>query len=236
MTQKGTLAEAFEEICRMEAPLKVRLSAYADKLRELNLPFATAYDSLIARLIDGEAGQNAPAVGDVMPDFLLPTEPARLVSLDELTAMGPVVVSFDRGHWCPFCRIAMKTVARFHEELDACGAQVVSIVPDRQVFAQKLKLETFDNLLVLTDIDNGYALSLGLVMWLGDEIKLHMQNRGFQLEIIQGNDGWCVPVSATFVVGRSGRVTARFVDPDFRRKMDIETILEAVRSDNLLPE
>jgi peroxiredoxin len=231
VTQTGTLAEAFEQICRIEAPLQVRLAAYADKLRELNLPFATAYDDLIARLTAGEVGKDAPAVGDIMPSFMLPTEPARLVSLEELTAKGPVVVSFDRGHWCPFCRIALKTVATFQQELDACSAQVVSIVPDRQEFAQTLKSDAFDGLLVLTDMDNGYALSLGLVMWLGDDIKTHMTARGFQLEAFHGNDGWCVPVPATFVVGRDGRVIARFVDPDFRKKMDIEAILEAVRSD-----
>jgi peroxiredoxin len=126
-------------------------------------------------------------------------------------------------------------VAKFQHEFDACHAQVVSIVPDRQEYAQTLRLKAFDGLLVLTDIDNGYALSLGLVMWLGDDIKIHMQNRGFQLETFQGNAGWCVPIPATFIVGRNGRVLARFIDPDFRKKMDIESILEAVKSDPLRP-
>ncbi len=231
----GTLAEAFEQICRVDAPLHVRLAAYAGKLREFNLPFATAYDDLVARLAAGDVGKGAPAVGDIMPAFLLPTDTARLISLEDLTAKGPVVVCFDRGHWCPFCRIALKTAASFQQDLDACGAQVVSIVPDYQEYAQTLKSETFDGLLVLTDIDNGYALSLGLVMWLGHDIKTHMLSRGLQLEAFQGNDGWCVPVPATFVVGRNGRIIARFVDPDFRKKMDIEAILEAVQSDPLRP-
>lgn len=229
MTQTGTLAAAFDEICRIDAPLNARLAAYADKLREFNSPFAADYDNLIARLKDVEAGSQAPAVGEIMPSFLLPTEPARLVSLDELTAMGSVVVSFDRGHWCPFCRIALKSIADFRDELEAWGAQVVSIIPDRQEFAQRLRTETFDKLHVVTDIDNGYALSLGLTIWLGDVIKGHLIERGYQLATYQGNDGWYVPIPATFIVGRDGRVIARFVDPDFRKRMDIEAILEALK-------
>ena len=54
-------------------------------------------------------------------------------------------------------------------------------------------------LLILTDIDNGYALSLGLVLWLGDRLKELMKGRGLHLEQIHGNDGWFVPLPATFV-------------------------------------
>lgn len=231
MTQIITLAAAFDEICRIDAPLNVRLAAYADKLRELNSPFAKAYDHLVGRLRAGKAGAQAPAVGEIMPPFLLPTEPVRLVSLDELTATGPVVVSFDRGHWCPFCRINLRSIADFRDELEARGAQVVSIIPDRQEFAQRLRSESFDKLYVLTDIDNGYALSLGLTMWLGDDIKSHMLERGYRLATFQGNDGWYVPIPATFIVGRDGRVIARFVDPDFRKRMDIEAILAALKTE-----
>lgn len=231
MAQIGTLAAAFDEICQRDAPLSVRLSAYADKLREFNSPFAAAYDNLIARLNDVEAGAQAPAVGEIMPPFLLPAEQARLVGLDELIAKGPAVVSFDRGHWCPFCRIALRSFASFQDELEVWGAQVVSIVPDRQEFAQRLRSESFEKLHVVTDIDNGYALSLGLTMWLGDEIKGHMIERGYQLSTYQGNDGWYVPIPATFIVGRDGRVVARFVDPDFRKRMDIEVILDALKAE-----
>ena len=82
---------------------------------------------------------------------------------------------------------------------------------------------------ILTDIDNGYALSLGLVAWLGDELKVLMQRRGYHLDTYHGNDSWFVPVPATFVVGSDGRVVARFIDADFRRRMEISDILEALK-------
>lgn len=230
MKQATTLAEAFEEICSSEAPLNERLAAYAEKLRELNFPFAEAYDTLVARVLTGEVGDMAPSVGQVMPDFILPGRDGRLVSLDDVTRNGPAVVSFNRGHWCSFCRIELRTIAEHHAEITAEGAEMVSIIPDRQQFVGPLRALILDKFQILTDIDNGYALSLGLVMWIGEHLKGLMKGRGYHLETYQGSDGWFVPVPATFVVGRDKMVLARLVDPDFRRRMGIEEILTTLRA------
>ncbi|HKZ97912.1 MAG TPA: peroxiredoxin-like family protein [Hyphomicrobiaceae bacterium] len=231
MKKTSTLAEAFEEICVMDAPLNERLAAYAERLKELGFPFSEAYDALVAKLIAGEIGTRAPVAGEAMPLFILPAKSGTLVALDELTAKGPVVISFNRGHWCPFCKIELKTIAAHHNEIAAHGAEVVSIMPDRQKFVGRLRADTLENLRILTDIDNGYALSLGLVMWLGERLRELMRGRGYHLETFHGNDGWFVPLPATFVVGSNGRVIARFVDPDFRKRMEIEDILAALRLD-----
>ena len=119
MPQSQTLAAAFADICMMDAPLNARLAAYADKLRELNFPFAEAYDDLVARLYAGEVGCGAPAVGERMPAFILPARTGTLVSLDELTSKGPVVLSFNRGHWCPFCKIELSTAREISRRLGA---------------------------------------------------------------------------------------------------------------------
>ncbi len=228
-TPSQTLAQAFQDICVMEGPLSRKLEAYSDKLRELNFPFAEAYDTLVARLIDGKIGADAPKVGDRMPSFLLPGPDGALVSLDDLLQGGPVVISFNRGHWCPFCKIELRTIIAYHAEIAAHGGRVVSILPDRQGFVGQLEADTDGKLLILTDIDNGYALSLGLALWLGDRIKELMRGRGLHLEDVQGNDGWFVPLPATFVVAADGTVVARRVDPDFRLRMDIDEILSALR-------
>jgi len=212
----------------MDAPLNERLAAYAERLRELSFPFTEAYDDLVGRLLAGEIGTAAPMPGEPMPSFILPAQSGALVSLEELLAKGPVVISFNRGHWCPFCRIELKTIAAHHSEIAAHGAVAVSIMPDRQTFVGELRSETWDMLPILTDIDNGYALSLGLVMWLGERVKELMRGRGYHLETFQGNDGWFVPLPATFVVGGDGLVIARFVDPDFRRRMELDDILAAL--------
>lgn len=230
MDRPTTLEQAFKEICALDGTLGQRLTAYARKLEELNFPFAEAYDELVARLISGEIGASAPKVGDDMPPFILPSPGGRLYSLEELLQSGHLVISFNRGHWCPFCRIELSEIARHHAEITALGAQAASILPDRQKFVGRLRDETKGRLLILSDIDNGYALSLGLVLWLGEKLKSLMRGRGTHLEEIQGNDGWFVPLPATFVVAKSGRIVARHVDPEFRTRMDISEILAALRA------
>lgn len=214
----------------MDAPLNARLEAYANKLKELNFPFAEAYDTLVARLAAGEIGADAPKAGEMMPPFVLPSRTDQLVGLEELVAKGPVVISFNRGHWCPFCRIELKAIADHHDEIAKYGAEAVSIIPDRQQFASQIRAETLEKLIILTDVDNGYALSLGLAIWLGDQLKELMHGRGLHLDTIQGNEGWFVPLPATFVVGRDGRVVSRHVDAEFRRRMEIDEIIDALRA------
>lgn len=229
MSKPASLAEAFDQICVMEGPLSKRLVAYNDRLRELNFPFSEAYDDLVSRLIEGEIGATAPKAGEIMPPFLLPGPDARRVSLEEVLAHGPAVLSFNRGHWCPFCRIELRAISDNHEEFEALGVTAVSIIPDRQAFAARLDKELRSRVLILSDIDNAYSLSLGLALWLGDRLHELMLGRGHHLETYQGNDGWFVPLPATFVVSREGRIAASFVDPDFRKRMDPQLILKTLR-------
>ncbi len=231
MISKDTLADAFDDICMLDAPLNVRLSAYADKLRELNFPFAEAYDDLVARLYAGEVGSSAPRVGEIMPTFVLPSKAGTAISLEDLVAEGPVVISLNRGHWCPFCKIQLRTIAAYHHKISEHGARVISIMPDRQEFFEEVRSLTGGKLEILSDVDNGYALSLGLVMWLGETLEVLMKGRGYRLDVYHGSDGWFVPVPATFVVGRNQKVIARYVDADFRQRMDIDDILDALKSE-----
>ena len=108
--------------------------------------------------------------------------------------------------------------------------QVVAIMPEIQEFTEKFKSDSHAPFPVLTDLDNGYALSLNLAIWLGTEIQQLLSYQ--DLSDFQGNDGWILPIPATFVVGRDGLVKARFVDPDFRKRMEIGDLIAALKSAN----
>lgn len=228
MMPATTLAEAFEQARSMDAPLGDRLSTYARAIRELNAPFADAVDRLVGRLRAGQVADGSPKEGEPMPPFLLPDHAGRLVSLEELVADGPVVVTFARGHWCPYCRIAVSALAEIADDARELGAQIVAIVPDRQRFAAQLRAETAAPFPILTDIENGYALSLGLVFWVGDEMRELMLARNADPAESQGNESWLLPVPATFIVGRDGLIKARHVDPDYRTRMEIDKVLQAL--------
>ncbi len=224
-----TLAEAFEQARSMDAPLRDRLFAYAQATRELNASFAEAVDRLVGRLRGGQAAAGAPKEGEAMPSFLLPDHTGRRVSLEDLIANGPVAVTFARGHWCPYCRIAVSALADIADDARALGAQIVAVVPDRQRFAAQLRAETDAPFPILTDSENGYALSLGLVFWVGEEMQKLMLARNANPAQSQGNDSWFLPIPATFIVGRDGLIKARHVDPDYRTRMEIDSVLEALR-------
>lgn len=215
----------------MNAPLAERLAAYSQALKQAQSPFVEEYDRLVERIRHGLVGAAAPAVGDAMPPFLLLDPTGRMVALDDLLAAGPLVVSFNRGHWCPFCTIELTALAAARREFAELGARVVSVMPERQAFTAPLQASLGGGVLVLTDMDNEYALSLGLVIWVGEAIRELMIGWGPRLDEFQGNDSWFLPLPATFVVGRDGRVLARHVEADFRMRMEVVDILRALRSE-----
>ena len=175
-------------------------------------------------------GENAPKPGETMPNFVLPDESGQLVSLDRLLQKGPVAVTFHRGHWCPYCRINTRALAEAQDQIAAEGGQVAAIIPDREHFTSELKVESGAPFPILTDFDNGYALSLNLAFWVGDEMQLLMTLSGWDVSRSQGSDTWLLPVPATFVVATDGTVAARFMDPDYRKRMSIEDLLAALRA------
>lgn len=213
-------------LCRdMDASVNERLACYAKAVRRFTPPFAEAVDRLVARLKHSGAGETAPQPGDPMPPFLLPDEDGHIVSLERLLKNGPVAVTFHRGHWCPYCRININALVRAQGEI--ANGQIVAIMPERQEFAAALKTEAHAGFPVLTDLDNGYAMALNLVIWVGAEMEKLLAERSRELPKYQGNDSWMLPIPATFVVGKDGRIKARFVDPDYRKRMAVEDLIAA---------
>jgi peroxiredoxin len=231
-TSKASLQETFERCREMDASLAERLAIMADAVRK-SWPMGTeAVDRLVRRLQQSGVGQEAPKLGDMMPPFLLPDETGSLVSLEELLRKGPVALTFHRGHWCPYCRININALAHAHGEIAPEGGQIVAIIPEREQFALELKSDAQADFPVLVDMDNAYAMSLGVAFWMGDELKqIMLENPDWDISSFQGNDSWMLPVPATFIVDRDGIITARFVDPDFRRRMSIEELLAALRKE-----
>jgi peroxiredoxin len=223
------LKQAFERLNESNLSLTEQLDAAARSVKERRPDFAAAIDRMVGRLRESSAGAQAPQVGDEMPPFYLPDENGRVVGLGDLIARGPVAVTFHRGHWCPFCRISINALVRAHGEVAAIGGQIVAVMPEREQFVSDLRATSKAPFLVLTDMDNGYAMSLGLAIWVGDEMQKIISER-HNLANYQGNDTWTLPIPATFVVGQDGRIKARFVDPDYRKRMAIEDLLAAMRA------
>ena len=222
------LDDAFRRVRDLDVSLQEQLRILADTVKRERPEFAAAVDRLVQRLRQYGAGESAPQIGESMPPFILPDETGQMVSLEELLNRGPVAVTFHRGHWCPYCRININALVEAYRELPASGGQIVAIMPDRQKFVAELKSQSNVPFPILTDMDNGYALSLNLIFWVGVEVQKMMEGRR-DLPTFQGNSSWMLPIPATFVVGRDGLIRARFIDPDYRNRMMISDMLGAMR-------
>ena len=228
-TPATELRKLFIEFRDLEAPLNERLAAYAAASRKIRPAYGEAIDRMVQRLNENGGWENAPNVGDQMPPFMLPSESGQLVSLQELLEQGPTAIMFHRGHWCAYCRLNLHAVARSAGAITAVGGRVVIVMPERQEYAERFRDEADAPFPVLTDLDNGYAMSLDLAIWLGPDFIQLISNSGRDVAKFQGNDAWIVPIPATFVVGRDGRIVARFIDPDFRKRMELDDLLAAFR-------
>jgi peroxiredoxin len=223
------LHEAYVLARDMDASLAERLQAFADSVRHLGPHFQEAVDKLVARLKEQGVGDSAPKPGEPMPLFVLPDESGHLVSLDTLLEKGPVAITFHRGHWCPYCRINTRALAEAQDEIAAEGGQIAAIMPDQQHFTAGLKAESHAPFPILTDIDNGYAMSLNLAFWVGAEMQELMTGAGWDVSRSQGSNTWLLPIPASFVVGTDGEVKSRFLDPDYRKRVAVEDLVAALK-------
>lgn len=226
-----SLSEVFEYARRLDGPLAERLAHYADGLGREVPELASAYEAFIARLMVAEAGVDAPKIGDALPPFLLPEESGQLYSSHELLEAGPLIISFNRGHWCSFCRLEVMSLGSLDDRLRGIGASLVSITPERASYASLLKQRTGFTWPVLVDVDLAYCLSLGLAVPVGEELAKLLREADVDLAVYHGSEAWFLPIPAAFVVGRDGRILARHVDPDFRHRMEPEAILAALATD-----
>src|ERR1700755_2056409 len=187
------LRQAFQHCRDMEGTLGEQLEAYAAAGREIFPAYSEAVDRLVERIHDNGGGENAPRPGEAMPPFVLPDVAGHLVSLPSLLEKGPLAVMFFRGHWCPYCRLNVRAVIQAMDRIKAIG-QVVAIMPETQAYSAKFKADSVASFPVLTDLDNGYALSLNLAIWLGTDIET-LLSPIYDMPAFHGNQGWVLPIS-----------------------------------------
>lgn len=220
----------FDAVRCLSVSLAEKLDAYVQRHWKHQRDVALIYKDLVDRLIASGAGQNAPAIGDQFPKFALPDSQGRVVCSDELLGRGPLIISFNRGSWCPFCRLELLSFAEFYPQVKELGGEIVSIVPEKAEPAKNLK-ETYDlPFSVLSDVDNGYAFANGLMISCGADLQAALLERGINLAALHGNNGLFVPITATFVIAQFGVVKDAFVNPDFRVRMPTEQVISALRS------
>jgi peroxiredoxin len=159
---------------------------------------------------------NALKVGQSAPVFTLPDAFGNQVSLQALLAKAPVVVSFYRGEWCPFCNLELRAFEQALPKMRALGASLIAISPEKPdhgiVVAEKNNL-TFP---ILSDFGNKVARQFGIVFQVGQNLK-EFSKDAFKNDIAlrNGEESYELPVPATYVIDTSGIIQFAHVDVDY---------------------
>jgi peroxiredoxin len=184
----------------------------------------------ISELIADDRKASALKEGDAAPDFALPDTHGQTVALRALLDRGPVVISFYRGAWCPFCNLELRGLQRVLPQMEQMGASLVAIspqLPDHSLSTEEKNQLTFP---VLSDAGNIAAKRFGIVFTLPAVLVEVNRAMGRDLEEINGEAGATeLPMPATFVLDKRGIVRLAFVEEDWRKRLDPEIILDALR-------
>ena len=202
----------------------------AKTLAGYNLP-EDVLGTIRAALSALEAKGVAPgiALGEKAPDFRLPNSRGKEVSLYERLAHGPVVLSFYRGAWCPFCSLELRALQEALPEIRAAGARLMAVSPQTADRALSLVEEHGLEFDLLSDATQKAIREYRLQFAVPREIE-EIYRGVFGLDVGRENaDGsWNLPVPATFVIDPSGTVRARHVAMDYTTRMEPDEILAAL--------
>jgi peroxiredoxin len=192
-----------------------RAALYEAKIEELRADFALA---------------SAVGVDEAAPDFALPNAAGKSIVLKELLRSGPVILTFYRGGWCPYCNIQLRAYQSVLPQISALGARLVAIspqLPDNSLDTVNKNTLTFD---VLSDVGNEVARSYGLVYSLPDEIRAALRSNNKALPSINGEESWELPVPATYVIARDRLVALAYIEVDYRKRLEPEALIRCLKS------
>jgi peroxiredoxin len=171
----------------------------------------------------------ARGVGDIAPDFTLPDQFGRDVSLAEHLARGPVVLTFFRGGWCPFCTITLRALHDVAASVGRCGASLIAIAPQAPAGIRAMADAQGLTLPLLSDHGNAVSRAYGLARRLDDDTQAIYRRLGHDIPAINGAPGWDLPMPAGYVIARDGRIKHARVDPRVTHRLEPAEALTALR-------
>jgi peroxiredoxin len=184
----------------------------------------------LADLVATGLSASASREGDVAPDFALPDTHGHVIALRTLLDRGPVVISFYRGGWCPYCNLELRGLQRVLPEIVQAGASLVAIspqLPDHSLSTEEKNQLTFP---VLSDVGNIVAKRFGIVFTLPAALVHEYRAIGRDLVEMNGEAGAAeLPMPATFVLDKSGAIRLAFVEEDWSKRLDPDIVVDTLR-------
>ncbi|MDU0356250.1 peroxiredoxin-like family protein [Paraglaciecola aquimarina] len=176
-----------------------------------------------------ELEKYAPKVGDVFPRFALTDQLGNEVSLSEKLSHGPVVLTFYRGGWCPYCNLELRAYQSVLDEIKAQGASLLAItpeLPDASLTTAEKNALTFS---VLSDPNSKFSKTLGLVFTLADSLKPIYSSFNIELEAHNGKGVFELPLAATYVIDQAGKIVFADVNADYTQRAEPRDVVESLK-------
>ncbi len=210
--------------------LQDRLDAFKAEFRAARPPeVRQTMERATAELIASGAAGRALKAGDRAPAFLLDGPDGTPVSSAERLARGPLVVSFYRGVWCPYCNMELQALQAALPAFEAAGASLVAISPQSRANSRKSVRENGLSFAILSDPRNSVANAFGLRFAMPDYLVELYKSLGNQLPAFNGDDSWTLPMPARYVIGSDGIIAYAEVNPDYTRRPEPDDMLPAIR-------
>jgi peroxiredoxin len=178
-----------------------------------------------AELIESGQAQRAKKAGDTAPDFTLRDPDGNPVALRDLLAKGPLVVSFYRGVWCPYCNIELQALQAALPDITARGASLIAISPQTAANSRKSQRDNKLEFPILSDVKsevaNAFGIRFALPRYLADLYK----SFGNDLAVVNDDPAWVLPMPARYVIGSDRIIAYSEVNPDYTQRPDPSELL-----------
>lgn len=161
--------------------------------------------------------------GEKAPDFTLPNAVGKEVSLSGILNLGPVILKFYRGEWCPICNLDLREIQKYMVQLESFGAKVLAISPQKSDDAFTMKHNNKLGFEVLSDARQEVIKSYNLQFDPGDDYH----NRR-DLSVLNGDGSKLIPVPATFIIKQDFTIAAAHVEANYTKRMDPEEIVKVL--------
>jgi peroxiredoxin len=171
-----------------------------------------------AELIESGAARHAKKAGDVAPSFSLKDPEGNVISSADLLKRGPLMLSFYRGVWCPYCNMELQALETVKPEFDRYGVSLVAISPQTAPNSRKSVRQNKLSFPILSDVKGKVGAAFGLRFNLPDYlVELYKQLKN-DLPTFNDDPSWTLPMPARYVIGQDGLILYSEVNPDYTRR------------------
>lgn len=186
------------------------------------------YADGIVSVSDSGILDTALNVGDKALDFSLKNQLNQTVSLYDQLKDGPVVLTWYRGGWCPYCNITLHYLQDKLPEIKTAGATLLALTPELPDNSLNTSEKNNLEFSVLSDVGNVIGKNYGVVFELTTEVAT-IYNNGFGLNEKNGDTSNQLPLAATYVIDTNGIIQYAFLDADYTKRAEVSEIVTALK-------